>query len=399
MKFIICSFIVAGCSLLTSVPALAAPEVSCECPKLACDPCSYQQSIKFFTEKCGPSDSKLKSCARPNCLPIDEATKECPNPPKADSGPRAPVVVGSVPTVNEADIKPTAPVAGKVKVIQGSVNIVHTDGKKSVITQDTEIREGETIESGKDSAAVVNFEGGNKLHIHPDTAVEVKEYKDPKVDESRKALLNLIKGKVRSQVEQKYNGKTSTYRIVTRGAVAGVRGTDFVMEQFDDTKLETKVETLQGKVILASLDEKETRELLRGDGARFTVDLPDASFKDKDISAFIRKGTMSPVYKIPADQLKELEKSSSVYTLARAKKTPVRKDQAICKEPKGLFNQCVWKCVTPVADSGGGPAKCQECTRQRCNGNGQWAEETKIPPKSSAVICPSSGHIVKDCDY
>lgn len=269
---------------------------------------------------------------------------------------------------------------GKVKVIQGSVSIVHADGQRSVVTKDTDLHEGETVESGSDGMAVVHFEGGNKLHVHPDTAVAVKEFKNPQIEASRKALLNLIKGKIRNQVEQKYNGKTSYYKIMTKAAVAGVRGTDFIIETSDDGgKLETKVETLKGKVILASLDEKHSLEILRGEGAKFA------------------NGSLGPVYKISDEQMKELESNSRVDVARRKSK----KESTICQKPAGMFNQCAWKCVNNPS----GESKCRvdlpkvTCTRERCNGNGVWAEETRLPDPAVPIMCPATGFLVKDCDY
>jgi hypothetical protein len=277
----------------------------------------------------------------------------------------------------------TAAVVGRVKVIQGSVSIVHADGRKTLVTgQPAELHERDRVESGHDGLALVNFEGGNKLHVHPDTEVEVKEYQNPKVEESRKALLHLIRGKIRNQVEQKYNGKTSYYRVSTKAAVAGVRGTDFLVEHHEDVGLETKVATFAGKVIFASLDEKQAVEIARGEGATFTADLPTSNADEKDLSAFIKRGILSPVYKIPADRFKELESSTRV-DLARAKK-PLVPESAICTKPQAYFNQCRWW----LSDG--------HCLRERCNANGEWAEQT---PLGSLSACPETGERVKDCDY
>lgn len=397
MKNVIGLFAV-SLSLFLAAPVFAGE--SCECPKLACDPCSVEKGITFFSAKCGVENEKVKSCGRPTCIPIDEATKDCPVVPASNSGPREPIVVSlpKVPSESLHEIS-TLPSVGRIKVIQGSVSIVHADGQKTVITKEGDVHETDTMESGKDSTAVVSFDGGNKMHLHEDTAVEVKEYKNAKVEESRKALFSLIKGKIRNQVEQKYNGKTSSYKVLTRGAVAGVRGTDFVIEHHEDKRMETKVESLGGRVILASLDEKQTREILRGEGARFVSDLPNPGFKDKDMSEFIQRGTMSPVYKISDEDLKALERSSRV-DVARNKSKP-SKESAICLKPKGFFNQCAWKCSGNPA----GESKCRvdlpnvSCVRQRCNGNGKWAEETQVPSASARVFCPASGEMVKDCDY
>jgi len=369
MKYVCGCLSVALLCLFTSTPAFG--ETSCECPKLGCDPCSEQRSIKFFTDKCGPNDSRVKSCARPLCIPIESPTNECPNPPAANSGPRAPVVVKDVPTVNEPETEGVAG-AGKVKVIQGSVSIVHKDGQKVTVTKDTEIVEGDTVESAADGAAVVNFEGGNKVHVHNDTAVQVKEFKDPKMEASRKALLFLIKGKIRNQVEQKYNGKTTYYKVQTKSAIAGVRGTDFVVTEDEGAETKTTIETLKGRVIFTDLDAKQSREVGKGEGANFIADLKNP-----------KKGKMSPVYKIDAEHLKELDQDSRVDVAKRK----VKKSEAICQSPKGSFNQCAWH---KVSDG---------CVRLRCNANGEWSEETHLTPKDTPANCPTTGFAVNDCDY
>jgi hypothetical protein len=379
MKYV-SGYLIGACLCLLTSMTVHGAEVTCECPKLGCDPCSYQQSLKFYTDKCGPDNSKVKSCARPTCIPIDQATAECPVPPKADSGPREPVVLKAVDTPKESGAEPEGPGGiGRVKVIQGSVSIVHIDGKKTVVSQEAELHEGETVQSGKDGAAVIGFDGGNKVHVHPDTTLEVKEYKDPKVEASRRALLNLIKGKIRNQVEQKYDGKSTYYRIHTKGAVAGVRGTDFVVEHSEDGKDLTEVKTLRGNVVLALEEGKESREIGRGEGAT------------------LAEGKLTPVFKLSDEQMKELDRSSRVDVAAVKSK----KNRPICDKPTGFFNQCSWHCTNNPS----GEKKCRvdlpnvACVRSRCNANGAWAEETRLPDPAGPIACPGNGFLVKDCDY
>ncbi len=385
MQNILSSFVVVVVGLVCA-PALAA-EVSCECPTLGCDPCSFNKGVTFYTEKCGPREAKLKSCARPTCVPIEQASKECPNPPKADSGPREPIVIsqtgGDSKLANVADDR-SAPKVGRIKVIKGSVSIVGSDGKSAVVAGEGDVRETDTVSAGADATALVNFEGGNKMHVHPNTDVTVKEYKDPKDATARKALLKLIKGKIRSQVEQKYNGKSSSFKIETKGAVAGVRGTDFVIEQKETDILETRVETLDGRVVFNGIEGKESRQISRGEGATFQMPKPTAS--DKDLQEFIEKGSLSPVYKIPDSRLKELEFETRVDVARAPKRKGGATEVEICDKPKGFLNQCSW------STEGG------HCIRRRCNANGNWAEFTKLPATSSSA-CAASGITVKDCDY
>lgn len=368
--------------LAVSFPVRA--ENSCECPTLGCDPCSFSEGVTFFTEKCGPRDSKVKSCARPTCIPLDQATAECPNPPKAGSGPREPVVIADTKVIDANEDK-SAPKVGRVKVIKGSVSIVTEEGRKKVVGRDSIVRETETVIAANDSAAVVEFDGGNKMHVHPETEVTIKEFKDQDDKKARRALFKLIKGKIRNQVEQKYNGKTSYFKVETKGAVAGVRGTDFVITLVESEMIETRVETLDGKVRLTGEDESgEAREISRGEGATFTAD-PKAVAKNA--KEFFSGGTLSPIYKINEDQLKELDFDSRVdVAKAKSRKGKGQRETQICKNPGGFFDQCYWH----KADG--------KCVRQRCNGNGQWADRAVLPA-SGAAICPAKGALVKDCDY
>lgn len=376
-----------------------AEDISCECPKLACDSCSVEQGITFYTEKCGPKESKVRSCARPTCIPIDKATVACPNPPKGD-GAREPIVVNEPKTqvVDPGPQTAEAPSVGKVKVIRGSVSIVKANGERRVIANAGEIGENERIEAGKDSGALVQFDGGNKLHVHEDTAVEVKEYSNPQSERDRKALLRLIRGKIRSQVKQKYNSKTSYYKVQSKGAVAGVRGTDFVMtydEKSGDKgiEVETRVETIGGRVLLASLDDRQVREILRGEGATYSGIVSDAG-KDSVID-----GALSPVYKIEPGRLKALERDSQVQ-LARFHRGK-KADQPICGNPSGRFNQCQWKCLNNPS----GESKCRTdmpsvvCQRSRCDGNGFWSDPSILTPGAGRGACSGTNVIVKDCDY
>lgn len=380
-------------SLLMIIFAFVCPvfaaDSSCECPTLACDPCSVEKGITFYSDKCGPGNGKVKSCARPTCVPIDQATRECPNPPKADAGPREPIVVAQV-KKEDGSAPRDAAIVGKVKVLHGSVSIVQADGKRAEVKGESVLRENETVDSGLESGALLTMEGGNKVHVHGDTQMVVKEFSEPRNEKSRKALIQLIRGKVRNQVEQKYDGKNSYYKVVTKGVVAGVRGTDFIVEHSEKLKLETRVETLEGKVMMADLTGRQSRAIRAGEGAVFTADR-----KNGDVAEFVNLGSLSPVYKIPAQRLSELDMETRIDVAKRAKN---RGEKEICHSPSGQFNQCSWRC----AGNPSGESRCRvdrpgvACVRTRCNANGLWAEETRLP---ASADCPAAGARVGDCDY
>lgn len=139
-------------------------------------------------------------------------------------------------------------VHGDLKVVKGDVQI-----KSSKSGQTTRARIGEKVYpkdvviTGKDSRAKIVMIDKNEINISPESQVEIQNYEfDPKAGK-KDVLLNVIYGKVRSKVEQKYDGKSSRFQIKTPAAVAGVRGTDF-MTSFNRGNQTTQVVTFSGQV-------------------------------------------------------------------------------------------------------------------------------------------------------
>ena len=70
----------------------------------------------------------------------------------------------------------------------------------------------------------------------------------------------------------------------------------------------------------------------------------------------------------------------------------------ICGEPNAKFNQCVYKCVNNPK----GEKECRtdmatvQCLRQRCNANGEWKEEVRLPAQFKGY-CMSAEPLVTDC--
>jgi hypothetical protein len=73
----------------------------------------------------------------------------------------------------------------------------------------------------------------------------------------------------------------------------------------------------------------------------------------------------------------------------------------ICEAPIAKYNQCAWICE-------GNPKKesrhCRlelpqvHCVRKRCNANGKWAEESRLPA-STEGLCKTADPQIGTCDY
>jgi hypothetical protein len=139
-------------------------------------------------------------------------------------------------------------VHGVLRVVKGDVQI-----KASKNGQVTKARIGEkvypkdVIITAKDSRAKIVMVDRNEINVSPESQVEIQNYEFNPDQGKKDVLLNVIYGKVRSKVEQKYDGKTTKFQIRTPSAVAGVRGTDFLIS-FNQANRQSQVVTFEGKV-------------------------------------------------------------------------------------------------------------------------------------------------------
>jgi len=137
-------------------------------------------------------------------------------------------------------------VHGVLRVVKGDVQI-----KSAKTGQNAKARVGEkvfpkdTVITGKDARAKIVMVDNNEINVSPESQIEIQNYEYDPAAGKKDVLLNVIYGKVRSKVEQKYDGKTSKFQIKTPSAVAGVRGTDFLTGHVAGV---TNVVTFEGKV-------------------------------------------------------------------------------------------------------------------------------------------------------
>ena len=375
---------------------------SCDCPKLSCNTeCEIEQDLTFYTEKCA-NGQRVKSCSRPTCIKMAHPPASCgvvmngATPPKSsDLGTEREVASTSV----------EAEVVGRVQFIEGNVKKVVGATEKVDLNVGDEIREKDRIQTDKTGKLQIKFNSGNVLNITPNSEVGITEATDSKPNfgvDKKRMVLDLIKGKVRNKVNQKYNGEESYYRVRTGAAVAGVRGTDFVMSAFDENENAiAKIETLEGKVELSDKDFKDKAVVAPGEGATYVSPL---AITDKNKAEFVSQGHLTPVYKLSAEEVAVLA-SETEFALPGAVKKIKRASRAanektICANPTGQMNQCAWICENNPAGEGTCRTDLPQvsCVRRMCNANGEWSGPTRLPSSYSESCAPNKP-VVKPCDY
>lgn len=144
-------------------------------------------------------------------------------------------------------------VHGILMVVKGEVEILQKD-KLSKAKVGAKVFPGDTIITKKDARAKLVMVDKNIINISPDSKFLLEKYEYNPEENKKGALLNVIYGKVRTTVNQKYDGEQNKFQVKTKSSVAGVRGTDFLVS-FNKVTNTSKVVTFEGRVdVGAGLD-------------------------------------------------------------------------------------------------------------------------------------------------
>jgi hypothetical protein len=139
-------------------------------------------------------------------------------------------------------------VYGILRVVKGDVKIkADSRGETVKARLGEKVYPKDVIITAADSRAKIVMVDNNEINVSPDSQIEIQNYEYDPSQGKKNVLLNVIYGKVRSKVEQKYDGKTSQFQIKTPSAVAGVRGTDFITS-YNSSTHSSSVITFRGKV-------------------------------------------------------------------------------------------------------------------------------------------------------
>jgi len=230
---------------------------------------------------------------------------------------------------------------GVFRVVKGQVQVKSAQsGKVSRARIGSKVLPGDVIRAGKDSRAKVVMVDNNEINISPDTQIKIEKYEFDPGNNKKDVLLNVIYGKVRSKVEQKYDGRTSKFQVKTPSAVAGVRGTNFLTSYSAETGA-SQVVTFEGSVEFGK----------PGPGGQII----DSVQVTPGTMAEVGKGGAPPVQKpVPESEMKKMDKETNAETGSSSsssdsgsktessgdkksedKKEPAKKDESAGKEDSG----------------------------------------------------------------
>lgn len=145
---------------------------------------------------------------------------------------------------------------GLIMIVKGTVHIVKNSEAPIEAKIGGKVYPLDTIITGKDSRAKIVMSDRNIINILPDTKLRIDQYVSSLKEKN--VRLSLMQGKVRTNVEQKYDANNNKFEIKTPSAVAGVRGTQFITG-YNKVTNTSEVTTLRGEVTFQGLDIKSNK--------------------------------------------------------------------------------------------------------------------------------------------
>jgi hypothetical protein len=119
----------------------------------------------------------------------------------------------------------------------------------------TKVLPGMLLVTSKGSSAKIVMLDENTFDVSEDSQVVIENYDVTKQGISVRVLVQVLSGRLRSAVSQKYKGNGKEFRVKTPSAVSGVRGTDFVVT-YDRNNDKSYVVAFEGEVQLGRSTDK-----------------------------------------------------------------------------------------------------------------------------------------------
>lgn len=204
---------------------------------------------------------------------------------------------------------------GIFMVVKGDVEVESKKTGKFKAKVSAKVYAGDTINCGPDGRAKIVMSDRNVLNVSPDTKIAINKYENDSQSGVKNVDIELSKGKLRSNVEQKYDGEKSQFLIKTPTAVAGVRGTQF-LTSFDPVSMKTQIVTFKGSVAFA----------LKGSDQQVFVKKGESS------SASQGQAAPEPPKPVKKDELEQMNKSSNS---AKTEKDDAGKKDVAATGPDG----------------------------------------------------------------
>jgi hypothetical protein len=118
--------------------------------------------------------------------------------------------------------------SGTITQLSGTLSVQKPDGSVRILSRQSAIGSGDTINTEKDSYAQIRFSDGGQVTLKPNTSVKIENFKfaEDKPQEDS-FLFGLVKGGLRAVTGIVGKRNKDKYQLGTATATIGIRGTTF----------------------------------------------------------------------------------------------------------------------------------------------------------------------------
>ena len=119
---------------------------------------------------------------------------------------------------------------GVVQHLSGTLSVQRADGTVRLLSERSEVKVGDVVNTERDSYAQVRFSDGGNITLRPNSQIKIEGYQFSEAEPQKDNFLYaLLKGGMRSVTGLiGKRGNRDAYQLRTATATVGIRGTDFV---------------------------------------------------------------------------------------------------------------------------------------------------------------------------
>jgi hypothetical protein len=143
---------------------------------------------------------------------------------------------------------------GAISQLSGTLSVRKSDGSVRILSQKSEIQDGDTLNTQRDSYAQIKFPDGGQVTMKPNTTIKVERFnyvQDQPQNDS--FLFGLVKGGLRAVTGLVgKRGNPDAYKMGTATATIGIRGTTYGADDCTDNNPNCK--SLQEAVYVSVSD-------------------------------------------------------------------------------------------------------------------------------------------------
>lgn len=155
-----------------------------------------------------------------------------------------------------------AQVAGTVINLSGPLLAQRADGSIKVLSQKSEVEEGDTLISEKGTYARIKFIDNSEVTLRPNTQFKIAKFNfDEAKPQEDSALFSLLKGGLRSITGLLGKRSKERYGLNTPTATIGIRGTTFIVQYVSPDEVSTEIASRYSHASLAWLSADEMQAL------------------------------------------------------------------------------------------------------------------------------------------